>query len=456
VANPTVILRKISDMVNYLWTKLGKGGRHVAINASALLVERLVRLGVGMVVTALIARQLGPGTFGELSYGLALGNIGAGLAQVGMDGILVREFALRPDEAGVLLITSAAIRSMVAGISWILITAAFILMFQGQKGSPSVAVIAVWGLTSLQSVGTIPTFWFQANGRTWQSTRILLAIFLLAAGARLWLVAAGGNVMDFGWVSVGEYVVAGMACFWKVREMVPGSWRFSRRVALELFQASWPIWIAAAGFLGYTRFDQVLLAELANEKELGLYTAALRLTEYAYLLPMVLAAPMLGLMVSTSGNTELLRERIRRYTAASAVAAYGFVVFVWLFAPFVFGKIFGRAYHEAVPMARIQVWAAPLIAVGYARNQLLIFEGRTRFFMLTALIGVVVSIGLNLVLIPLGGGEGAAWAGVAVQGVSQVICTWWHPSLGWFSRAQLESLFTPWRILRPDLRKSAA
>ena len=59
--------------------------RTVAVNASWLLADRVVRMGVGLVVGVLIARHLGVADFGLLNiggfaapYGALVGQIGAG------------------------------------------------------------------------------------------------------------------------------------------------------------------------------------------------------------------------------------------------------------------------------------------------------------------------------------------------------------------------------------------
>ena len=63
-----------------------------------LLAERGGRFAVGFVVTGIVARHLGANLFGELSYGLAIGMIGAGIAQLGL-GL---QFGNRPDNSEIL------------------------------------------------------------------------------------------------------------------------------------------------------------------------------------------------------------------------------------------------------------------------------------------------------------------------------------------------------------------
>ena len=402
---------------------------------------------MGFFVSALIARRLGPDLFGEFSYGLAIGTMTSGIAQLGMDGVLVRELARRPSESRALLATGAVLRIAGALGLWLAVFLAVTSGCSTRLSGSSPEVIIVFALSAVNAVGVVPLYWFQSQGRTWHCTWPQLVVFLTASAYRLWLVRHNGGVVDFAWALVLEYVVAGVVAYIQVRRVGQGRWRFSATVAGELWRASWPMWIAAIAFLGYTRFDQILLRQLAGPRELGLYTVAGRLTEQASLLPAAMSVPLLGMLATATSEAQLC-DGLRRYGSICVLFAYLFVLGVWLAGPFFFPLCFGQAYAPAATIANIQILAAPLLAVGYARNQVLLIQGRSCFLMLTMLAGMVANLGLNLLLIPRFGGEGAAWAGVAAQALSLVLSTAFHPSLHWALQAQLKSMFAPWIGIR--------
>ena len=445
-AHPVTFLERI-------WSGLGATSRRVAVDTAALLADRLVRLVLGFYVSAVVARLLGPDSFGEFSYGLAIGTIAAGIAQLGMDGVLIRELARRPAESGVLLATGTVLRFSGALVLWLAVFLAVISGCTSRLGGASPEVILVLALTAFSAVGIVPLYWFQAQGRTWQCTWTQLTVFLAVSAYRLWLVRSDGRVVDFAWAIVLEYAVAGAVAYMQVRRGGQESWRFSAVVAGELWRASWPMWIAAMAFLGYTRFDQILLGQLSGQRELGLYAVAGRLTEQASLLPAAMSVPLLGVLAVATSETQL-RDELRHYGSICVLFAYLFVLGVWLAGPLFFVLSFGQAYAPAANIARIQILAAPLLAVGYARNQVLLSQGRSCFLMLTMLGGMVGNLGLNLLLIPRFGGEGAAWAGVAAQALSLVVSTAFHPSLRWVLQAQLKSLFAPWVGIRRYLSRT--
>ena len=74
--------------------------RAVLFNSGALLAERALRLVIGqLAITALLARYLGPEQFGLLQWAVAIVALGAALAGLGLEEILVRELVCRAPEA---------------------------------------------------------------------------------------------------------------------------------------------------------------------------------------------------------------------------------------------------------------------------------------------------------------------------------------------------------------------
>jgi len=61
-------------------------------NTSWMMAEQFLRIIAGLLVGIWVARFLGPEQFGLFSYVLAFTAIFGGIAKLGLDGIMVREF----------------------------------------------------------------------------------------------------------------------------------------------------------------------------------------------------------------------------------------------------------------------------------------------------------------------------------------------------------------------------
>src|SRR6266699_1214854 len=94
----------------------GRRTLHAVIgNSGWLLLDKLIRAALGLLVGAWVARYLGPSRFGELAYVLAFIAFFQAVANLGADGIIVRDIAQKPECAPQVLGTCFALR-LLAGL----------------------------------------------------------------------------------------------------------------------------------------------------------------------------------------------------------------------------------------------------------------------------------------------------------------------------------------------------
>src|SRR5580658_638643 len=75
------------------------GIRTFVDNSGWLLLDKVLRILLGALVGAWVARYLGPSKFGELSYAVAFIAVFTAIAGLGADGITVRDLARDPRAA---------------------------------------------------------------------------------------------------------------------------------------------------------------------------------------------------------------------------------------------------------------------------------------------------------------------------------------------------------------------
>ena len=99
-----------------------KARRELGINVASLALERVARLGVGLLVSSLLARHLGAERFGQMNLGLALGAIGMSVASLGLDVVLVRELARRPGRGPARVFAARVVGNRAVGLVYVLIS----------------------------------------------------------------------------------------------------------------------------------------------------------------------------------------------------------------------------------------------------------------------------------------------------------------------------------------------
>jgi len=89
-----------------------------------------------------------------------------------------------------------------------------------------------------------------------------------------------------------------------------------------------------------------------------------------------------------------------------------------LLAAFIVRLLYGEPYAESAGVLAIHAWASVFVYLGMASSSYLLAEDLTIVSLYRTLLGAVVNIGLNLLLIPRYGIQGAAWATVISASVA--------------------------------------
>ena len=192
-----------------------------------------------------------------------------------------------------------------------------------------------------------------------------------------------------------------------------------------MLHTTWPLIIAGLAASVYIRIDQVLLGTLANSEAVGIYAAAVRVSELWYFIPGAIAASIFPALVQTreQRSDAVYRQRTQVYYDLLALLGFSIAIFVTLTADPFIRLLFGPDYLASIPILRLHIWSVIFVCLGTGRDRALLAENMSGFLMVTTIIGAVVNIGLNLWLIPLYGGYGAAWATVIAYATAFYLAT---------------------------------
>ena len=203
----------------------------------------------------------------------------------------------------------------------------------------------------------------------------------------------------------------------------------------------------------YMRLDQIMLAKMRSDTEVGIFAAALRFLEIWYFIPMALSSSLLPSLIGKQKADPLGYETtIGHFYDINAGLAYALIAVLVPTAPWLFNLVYGEGFAGAESVFHIQIWAALFVFLGVARSSYLINRGLTGFDLFATTIGVLLNVVLNLFLIPKHGAQGAAVATVISQMVSAFVTSFmWAPTRA-NGRLQLRALLLPWRALTWTVR----
>lgn len=382
-------------------------------NAAWLIADKILRTIVGIFVFAWIARHLGPQDFGVLNWVLALAAMLTVITPLGMDGILARELVRSPDLAPELLGTTAALQ-LISGLC-AMVVMCIIGVWLAEDDRHLQHMVIIGSLLPALRAAEVVKYAFEAKVQSRYPVAVEAGVFLAMAITRIVLVLGSHNLTAFVIAAVMEagLIALGLAVLCQLSPLTGEPWRATKKQAKWLLRESWPLLISAAAVVIYMRTDQLMLAELGSHTELGFYSAAIRVSETAYVLPMILVASTFpSILKLRETNSPLYSKRMQELLDVLGVLSLVVASTLGLLAPVVIQTIYGGEFEKATRILQIHAWGSLFVFLGVAGSRWYIAEGLQKLSASRTLIGAGINVALNWILIPMHGGMGAAIATV--------------------------------------------
>lgn len=380
-------------------------------NIGWLFFDKILHMGVGLLVVAWVARYLGPDQFGLFNYALAFAALFASFASLGLNNIVVREIVFQKTDVDEIL-GSAFVLKLFAGFAAFIITVTVIFFIKPNDR------LCVW-LVAIIAAGTIfkaldvIDLWFQSQVMSKYTVFAKNLAFLTVTFVKIALIVFEAPLIAFAWAFLAEIFIGAMGLIFVYR--MNGhhilAWKSSFASAKNLLNDSWPLIFSGIVIMIYMRVDQVMIGQMTGVQEVGFYSAAVRLAEAWYFIPMAIAASVFpGIVAAKAISEELFYQRLQKLYNVMVFLAYAVAIPVTFIAEDVIVILFGSEYKSAGPMLTGLIWTCLFTNLGVARSSFLTTMNWTRVHFLTVFTGCIINIIMNYFLIPLYGGMGAVIA----------------------------------------------
>ncbi len=415
-------------------------------NVAWLSLDQVLRMGLGLVVGVWVARYLGPEQFGRLNYAIALVGLFAAVGALGLQSIVVRELVRGQRQSGLILGSALALQ-LGGGFVALLLALLASLVFSTDDGLLRASIVILGIALPFRASDTV-RYWFESQVESRYVVWVENGVFVLAAAMRVGLILAEAGLLAFVVLAMLEIVLTGLGLLWMYSRRAGrlSAWRVDRATMRSLLADSWPYFLAAVSVTLYMRMDIVMLQQMSSSHEVGLYSAAAKISELLYVVPsIVIASVSPAIIAAHQAGGPLYLSRMRQLYAAGWWFAVAASALLCLFAqPFV-ALVFGRNFADAGLVLAIHVWGSIAVVHGITSSQHLLVENLQKVSLYRTLIGLGCNFVLNAALIPGFGAQGAAFATV----VSYFVATY---SLVLFGATRQHALFmmaSPFRRGRP-------
>ena len=394
----------------------------ILTNVAWLSGDKIVRIGIGLLVGVWVARYLGPQQFGLLSFSMAFVSLFGAIATLGLQGIVVRDIVKTPISASETLGTSFALLLVGGMVSCVLL----ILIIGILRTDDWLArtTIAILGPTLVLKASESVRYWFESQVQSKYAVWVENAVLLAIASIKIGLILSGAPFILFVWIVLAEALAVAILLF-AVYEWTGGrlsAWRPSYDRAKALLKDSWPLILAGLAVMVYMRIDQIMLGQMLDDEAVGIYTVAVRVSELWYFVPMTIVASVFPALVEAKKTSEALYiERLQKLYDLLVKLALAVAIPMTFLSNATVVLLFGQEYAEAGKILAIHIWTALFVFLGVASGKWFLVENRSLLAFQRVFVGMLVNIAVNFMLIPRYGGIGAAVATLLSQAVAALL-----------------------------------
>lgn len=388
--------------------------RSVAHAFRNLAAGEALNKGARFLSAAILARTLDARGFGSFNVGVAVAGIATAATGLGAGEVAGRQAAIDPTRSARLAGRVLAVRAV--AIVPLVLVAILVSAIVAPARLPVVAAVGLFATGTASSADWL--------GRALQRTAGVGAaaglggvVALCAAG--IVLVVHGSYVAALAGFALAEFVTS-VLCWRAVRDI--GRPRPSLSGSLPLLRRSWPVGISSlVVYSYYANLDTLILSATHGPDKAGIYSGAYRvflLFNTVALFGAYANFPTLS-RASADPNDKAAGRVLHR--SLVYLFAYGGLVtggtLIW--GGQLLGLLFGPGFQSAGPTLVLLCVGVGWYVVGYPLGYNLIARDQNRLFMTGAVVAGILSVGLDLLLIPPYGmvGAGAANA-VAFAGAS--------------------------------------
>jgi len=381
---------------------------NIARNTSYLTVALILQKVISFSYFTILARDLGPADLGKYYFAISFTTIFAILIDLGFINFLTREIAKRQNEAGQLLGNVMSVKILLSMITAILVV--FLINFTPHDGLTKDLVYLSIICMILDSFTT--TFFAVLRGfhnlKYESLTSVIFQILVLVFG----LLAL---YLDLGlrWI-MGSLIIASSYNFlfslWVLKKKLKIKFPclYDSVVMRNIFNISLPFALFSVFQRIYTYLDSVLLSLFAGDYYVGIYQISFKIIFALQFLPMAFTASLYPAMstywLSNRPQLKIAFERAMNYLIIISVPI---TVGSIILAPQIV-TLFKSEYQGAILPLRLTMAAAFFIFVNFPIGSLLNACDKQKRNTVNMFIITVLSVIINLILIPLWKADGAA------------------------------------------------
>ena len=385
-----------------------------------MLLEKLIKMAAQLGTMVLLARFLGAEGMGNLMYCYAIASIFIFLNNFGLNSLMIKW--LSEDPSGIRnCLTQTLLIRLVAALACVILTNLVGLLMVDDNSRMLLLVISLYHLVMPVSV---VEWYFQSIGRASLSAYGLITGSIVGFVIRATALYLGADILWLGAAYTVELisVVLIYSLIWKYKGISLESGNSNLRIG-QMINQSLPLLLSGAVIMLYMRIDQLMLGYMVGDKEVGIYSAALRLSEAWYFVGLTILGVYFPkfLQVRKEYGENLYLQNIVKIGRFVVWGAFFLAIVTTLLSDWIIQIFYGNDFVESAEVLVVSIWAVIFVYMGTISSQMFVANGQQMLQLYRSIFALLINVVLNYLLIPLYGACGAAIALLVAQVFSGLI-----------------------------------
>lgn len=374
-------------------------------------IAKIFLMSFSLITTILVARMLGPESYGTLNYVLSFVGLFGIIANLGIDSVVFRELTAHKDKREEILGSALTLR-LITGLlaaGCVLVTTIFINESRFVEW-----LMILFSISLITQAFTLFNFDFLKDAEAKYVTITQIITLLLSNSLKIISIYFFNSLTLYIIILGLENVLAGCIYLYQIRKYKNRSLFFkpSKGQLNYILSLSVPLLFVAAFTEIYSRIDQIMLKNYLDIQAVGFYSAAVRITELWYFIPNIIMGAMFPAFVNTKENIPEYKKRMRMLLFLLSFIAIVISISVFLLGSYVIGLIYGSEFAASSPILSIYILSLLGSFLSFILYQDLFIKNKLYLIISISATTALVNIILNYYWIPLKGAAGAAWATV--------------------------------------------
>ena len=385
----------------------------VTRNASWIIAGRVYHMVLAFVVGLLTARYLGPNNYGLINYAATYTSFFASFCTLGINSVIVKNFVDHPDEEGETVGSAIILRTISSVLSVVMMMCITFIADNGEKTTN--IVVFLCGIGVIFQVMDTLDYWFQSRLESKYSAFATVISYTVVSIYKVWLLVTGKSVEWFAVSTSIDYLVVAIILLIVYKKRNGPRFSCSMRKAKELFKSSYHFILAGLMVSIYGSTDKFMLKQLLNEAEVGYYSTAVSLCNTWVFLLTAIIDSLYPVILQSFNNKELFERKNKQlYSIVFYISVSVSILFSVLATPVV-RILYGKAYIAVAAPLRIITWYTAFSYLGVARNAWIVSYNKQNYLKYLYIGAAITNVVLNVIMIPLWGASGAAFASLLTQ-----------------------------------------